>query len=212
MSTSAAATHAQTTLRILDAADALFYSAGIHAVGVDAIAAQAEVSKRTLYKHYASKEALVAAYLARRSVVTTDRYRDQGPPGDPYAQILSVYAVFERRFADPAFRGCPFVNAVSELGGDEPQHPALPLAKDFKLKRRQWFEARLRALGVVRPRVLADQLVILVEGAIVTSLVRGGDPSAARAAGAAARVLLEAAGVRAARTGDAVSVSPARPA
>lgn len=187
--------HAQTTLRILDAADALFYGEGIHAVGVDAIAAHAGVSKRTLYKHYASKDALIGAYLARRSVQTTARYRDQGPPDDPQAQILAVYTTFERRFADPAFRGCPFVNAVSELGGDDPQHPALPLAKDFKLERRRWFETRLRALGVAQPRVLADQLVILVEGAIATSLVRGGDPGAARAAGAAARVLLRAAGV-----------------
>ena len=99
-----------------------------------AIAARAGVSKRTLYKHYASKEALVAAYLARRAVVATDRYRDQGPPGNPYAQILSVYDVFERRFADPAFRGCPFVNAVSELGGDEPAHE--PRGRIAVLRRR----------------------------------------------------------------------------
>jgi AcrR family transcriptional regulator len=185
----------QTSLRILDAADELFYGEGIQAVGVDAIAARAGVSKRTLYKHFASKETLLAAYLERRSVRTTGSYREQGPEGDPLAQMLAVYDNFEKRFADPAFRGCPFVNAVAELGGGDPQQPALGLAREFKLGRRRWFETRLRALGVTKPRLLADQLVILVEGAIATSLVRGGDPSAARAAGAAARVLLRSAGI-----------------
>jgi AcrR family transcriptional regulator len=202
MSIQAAATpaveaHRLTSLRILDAADRLFYGEGIQAVGVDAIAAQAGVSKRTLYKHYASKDALITAYLARRSTRTTQNYRGQGPAEDPLAQILAVFAGFERRFADPSFRGCPFVNAVSELGGD-PQHPALAVAREFKRLRRRWFETRLRALHAERPRLLADQLVILVEGAIATSLVRGGDPGAARAAGAAAKVLLAAAGLRAA--------------
>ena len=195
--TSAVEAHRLTSLRILDAADRLFYADGIHAVGVDAIAARAGVSKRTLYKHYASKDALITAYLQRRSARTTENYRDQGPAEDPLAQILAVFAIFERRFAEPSFRGCPFVNAVSELGGDA-RHPALPVAREFKLGRRRWFETRLRALHVARPRLLADQLVILVEGAIATSLVRGGDPAAARAAGAAAKVLLAAAGWRAA--------------
>ena len=195
--TPAVEAHRLTSQRILDAADRLFYGEGIQAVGVDAIAALAGVSKRTLYKHYASKDTLITAYLERRSARTTENYRKRGPAEDPLAQILAVFAVFERRFADPTFRGCPFVNAVSELGGD-PQHPALPVAREFKLGRRRWFETRLRALHAARPRLLADQLVIMVEGALATSLVRGGDPGAARAAGAAARVLLAAAGLRAA--------------
>ena len=58
--TPAVEAHRLTSLRILDAADRLFYGEGIQAVGVDAIAAQARVSKRTLYKHYASKDALMA--------------------------------------------------------------------------------------------------------------------------------------------------------
>lgn len=190
--------HRQTSLRILDAADRLFYGVGIQAVGVDAIAAAAGVSKRTLYKHYGSKDALITAYLQRRSSHTTRGYRDQGPPENPLAQMLAVFEIFERRFADPTFRGCPFVNAVSELGGD-PEHPALPVAREFKVMRRRWFEARLRALHVAQARLVADQLVILVEGAIATSLVRGGDPGAARAAGKAAKVLLAAAGVAAVR-------------
>jgi len=189
--------HRLTSQRILDAADRLFYGEGIQAVGVDAVAAQAGVSKRTLYKHFASKDTLIAAYLERRSARAARNDRQQGPAEDPLAQILAVFAVYERRFADPSFRGCAFVNAVSELGGD-PQHPALPVAREFKLRRRRWFETRLRALQVARPRLLADQLVILVEGALATSLVRGGDPGVARAAGAAAKVLLAAAGLRAA--------------
>jgi len=175
--------------RILDAADLLFYGQGIQAVGVDAIATEAGISKRTLYKHFPSKDQLVAAYLERRTM--------QRPKadGDPLEQILAVFDRLERWFATKEFRGCPFVNAVSELSGNR-RHPAVVIASEFKAQRRQWFEERLREVRARRPNALADQLVILVEGAIAASLVRGGDPGVARSAAAAARVLLAAAGVK----------------
>src|SRR5882672_1641254 len=115
--------------------------------------------------------------------------------GDPLEQILAVFDRLERWFATKEFRGCPFVNAVSELSGNR-RHPAVVIASEFKAQRRQWFEERLREVRARRPNALADQLVILVEGAIAASLVRGGDPGVARSAAAAARVLLAAAGVK----------------
>ena len=185
MSTAAAPPMRQ---RILDAAETLFYTQGINTVGVDAIAAEAGISKRTLYKHFPSKDLLIAEYLSRRAGLMTR------PEGDPLAQILAVFDWQRRWFASGGFRGCPFVNAVAELSG-APDHPALPVAATFKAARKQWFVDRLTELGVADPAGLAEQLVLLVEGAIATSLVRGGDPQAAEAAGGAARVLLRAAGV-----------------
>jgi len=172
--------------RILAAAGKLFYSQGIGAVGVDAIAAEAGVSKRTLYNHYASKDALIGAYL-------TARITQIKPSDAPAAeQILGLFDRLERIFGRSDFRGCPYVNAVAEIG--DPKHPAHAIAAQFKEQRRQWFRVLLERLQVADPEGLATQLMILAEGAFATALVRG-DPAVARSARAAAETLLAAAGV-----------------
>ena len=171
--------------RVLRAANKLFYARGINAVGVDAIAEEAAVSKRTLYHHYPSKEALIAAYL-------TAQFRPIAPSDAPAReQILALFERQERLFARPDFRGCPYVNAVAELG--DPKHSAHAIAAQFKEQRRQWFKALLERLGIEDPDELATQLMILAEGAFATALVRG-DPAIARSARAAAETLLAAAG------------------
>src|SRR5713101_5342544 len=161
--------------RILAAADKLFYAQGIRAVGVDTLAAEAGVSKRTLYNHYLSKDALIAAYL-------TARFKHLAPSDAPAReQILGN------------FDGCPYVNAVTELG--DPRHPASKIAVQFKEQRRLWYRALLERLDARNPDALATQLQILFEGALASALVRG-DPALARSARDAAEVLLEAAGAR----------------
>ncbi|WP_343299342.1 TetR/AcrR family transcriptional regulator [Bradyrhizobium yuanmingense] len=172
--------------RILQTADKLFYLQGIRAIGVDTIAAEVGISKRTLYNHFPSKDALIAAYLERRFV--SARPSDK-PPGE---QILATFDSLERRFAAKDFRGCPFVNAVAELG---PQDRAVKkIAIAFKESRRLWFRDRLTELGVADADALATQLVLLVDGSIAQDLVRD-DPAMARAAKEAAKVLLRNAGV-----------------
>jgi len=172
--------------RILEATDRLFYFEGIRAVGVDTIAAEAGVSKRTLYNYYPSKDALITAYLSRRlrPVEVSD-----APPAD---QILGDFDRLERSFAREGFRGCAFVNAVAEL--KERRHAANRIALAFKEQRRAWFRDLLVRLRVADPEGLATQLMLLVDGAIAAALVRG-DPTMARAARDAACVLLSAAGV-----------------
>src|SRR5215216_4424800 len=173
--------------RILETADRLFYGQGIRAVGVDTVAAEIGISKRTLYNYFPSKDELIVAYLSRRLRPT--------PPSDlpPVQQILGNFERLERTFANGVFRGCPFVNAVAEL--KEPAHAANKVALAFKEQRRLWFRDLLARLEVDDPDTLAMQLQILADGAIATALVRG-DPKVARTAGEAARVLLKAAGVR----------------
>jgi AcrR family transcriptional regulator len=172
--------------RILETADRLFYLRGIRAVGVDTIAAEIGISKRTLYNHFPSKDELIAAYLARR-------FR-QPPSSDkpPAEQILGTFDSLERRFASKDFRGCPFVNAVAELGRED--RAVKKIAVAFKESRRVWFRDLLMRLEVADPDHLATQLTLLVDGAIAQDLVRD-DPSMARAAKEAARVLLANAGV-----------------
>lgn len=75
-------------------------------------------------------------------------------------------------------------------------HPVVAVVKSIKLGRHAWFEDRLRALGAADPSVLACQMMLLVEGAITTSMVRGSDPQAAVAAKQAARLLLKAGGIK----------------
>jgi AcrR family transcriptional regulator len=184
--TGRAAARAEMQERILQTTDRLFYEQGIRAVGVDTVAAEVGISKRTLYNHYPSKDALIEAYLARRfrPVPLTD-----APPAE---QILGNFERLERAFANDRFRGCPFVNAVAEL--KEPGHAANRIAIAFKDARRAWFRALLARLEVADPDGLAMQLMLLVDGAIAAAIVRG-DPKVARAARAAAATLLMAAGV-----------------
>jgi AcrR family transcriptional regulator len=172
--------------RILETADRLFYLQGIRAVGVDTIAAEIGISKRTLYNHFPSKDALISAYLERRFV--------QPRPSDnsPIEQILGTFDSLERRFASKDFRGCPFVNAVAELGSED--RSVRKVAVEFKESRRLWFRDHLVRLGVTDAEGLATQLAVLVDGSIAQDLVRN-DPAMARAAKEAAKVLLANAGV-----------------
>ena len=186
--------------RILETADRLFYLQGIRAVGVDTIAAEIGISKRTLYNHFPSKDELISAYLARR-------FR-QPPSTDqpPAKQILGTFDSLERRFASKDFRGCPFVNAVAELGPEDKAVKKIAVA--FKESRRVWFRDLLMQLDVVGADDLATQLTLLVDGSIAQDLVRD-DPLMARAAKAAARVLLKNAGIEV-NESDETERTPAR--
>jgi AcrR family transcriptional regulator len=169
--------------RILSTADRLFYSQGIRAIGVDTVAAEIGISKRTLYNYFPSKEELVIAYLTRRYVVP------KPTDAPPFDQILAAFDRLERRVANENFRGCPFVNAVTELGDADAK-----IAADVKEQRRLWFRELLSRLDATDADGLATQLTLLIEGAIAAALVRR-DPALARAAKTAATVLMAAARV-----------------
>jgi len=173
--------------RILETADRLFYREGIRVVGVDTVAAEIGISKRTLYNYFPSKNDLIVAYLSRRLRPIEE---SSLPPAE---QILDDFDRLERAMRRDGYRGCPFVNAVAELA--DPTHAAHQIAVAHKEKRRTLFRKLLIQLEVANPDSLAIQLMILGEGAVAQALVHG-DPKMARAAREAARVLLTAAGVR----------------
>src|SRR5207253_2530498 len=150
---------------------------GIRAIGVDTIAAEIGISKRTLYNHFPSKDALIAAYLERRFVQPKESSK---PPAE---QILATFDSLERRFAAKDFRGCPFVNAVAELGSADKAVRKIAIA--FKVSRRLWFRDLLVQLGTSDAEGLATQLTLLVHGTIAQDLVRN-DPAMDRAAKEAA--------------------------
>ena len=174
--------------RILETADRLFYQQGIRVVGVDTVAAEIGISKRTLYNYFPSKDDLIVAYLSRR--LRPIEVSDDDPPAE---QILGDFDRLEKAMRSDGYRGCPFVNAVAELA--DPTHAAHRIAVAHKEKRRTLFRTLLKKLHAPDPDKLATQLMILGEGAVAQALVHG-DPNMARAAREAARVLLVAAGVQ----------------
>jgi AcrR family transcriptional regulator len=174
--------------RILDTADRLFYQQGIRVIGVDTVAAEIGISKRTLYNYFPSKDNLIVAYLSRR--LRPIEVSDDDPPAE---QILADFDRLEKAMRSDGYRGCPFMNAVAELA--DPSHAAHKIAVAHKEKRRTLFRTLLKKLNASNPDELATQLMILGEGAVAQALVHG-DPKMASVAREAARILLVAAGVQ----------------
>jgi AcrR family transcriptional regulator len=175
--------------RILETVDRLFYRNGLQAVGVDAIVAELGISKKTLYRHFPSKDDLIVAYLK-------GRFRPLPQPSSrpPAEQILKNFEWFARSLSMAGdYRGCAYLNALAELGDEQAE--ARKLAVEFKESRRLWYRELLSRLEIDDPDTLATQLALLIDGAYAAALVRR-DLSVGWAAVAAARVLLKSAGVR----------------
>ncbi|WP_329542616.1 TetR/AcrR family transcriptional regulator [Streptomyces sp. NBC_01358] len=152
--------------RIVAAADELFYSRGITAVGVDLIAEHSGVTKRTLYNQFGSKDHLVATYLAERD----QRWRSlvQASVDAAGTPAEAVTAPFEalRTWTETNSRGCAFINALAEL--PDPSHPAHRIAANQKLWLLNLFQELAATAGCSHPAALATQLLVLHEGAVAT--------------------------------------------
>ncbi|WP_129843190.1 TetR/AcrR family transcriptional regulator [Streptomyces sp. RFCAC02] len=177
--------------RILDVASELFYRRGIHAVGVDTIAAESGVTKRTLYDRFGSKDGLLVAYLEERDRNWRDRIAEalRAADGDALRRVLVPFEVLPG-WLDRSERGCSFINAFAEL--PEPDHPGRRVVVAEKKWLRDLFRTTLAEAGAARPDDLAVQLLSLHEGAIVSFSIAG-ETTAARSAAAAAHTLVEAA-------------------
>jgi AcrR family transcriptional regulator len=175
--------------RLLSAGADLFLEQGIHAVSVDALADQAGVTKRTVYQHFAGKDALVAQALEQRGQVWRAWFdAELGRRGaGPEQQLLAMFDVVADEISAGGYRGCRFVNAAAEL--PDPAHPARAVASAHKAAVLALIARRVGQLGVLQPELLARQLKVLLEGAITTALVDP-SPQAARDARLAAAALL----------------------
>jgi len=159
----------------------LFYRDGIHAVGVDRIALEAGVTKRTLYHHYASKGELITAALRVSPVITFPR---EGPPVD---RILGAFTALKEFLACTDFRGCPYIFFTAELV--DRYHPARHLVQRRVAQRRAWFAQMTEAAGAQDAAALAEQLDVLFDGALASGTKRE-DLRPAEAAINAARTLI----------------------
>ena len=154
--------------RILHAARELFYRDGINAVSVEAIAAAAGTNKMTLYRHFSSRDELVAAYLTELAAEGEGVWEAAraAHPGDPDAQLRFLLRRVSQFAAESTGRGCALANAAVELA--ERKHPARKIVETHKRRQRERLVALVREAGYARPERVADELFLLVEGARVS--------------------------------------------
>ena len=182
----------QARASVLAAADRLFYQHGTRAVGVDAVADAAKVTKRTLYYHFPTKEALVAAYLDERDRVTRlaieATVEEQALPGD---RLLAMFDHLARWFATPSYHGCPFNNAVAEHPGSEAER----IARRHKAALASWLADQAQIGRARHPAAVGAQLLVLIDGALNGAAVFG-TAEPAHAARAVAEIVLASAGIK----------------
>lgn len=186
-----ATTEMTTRDRILDAANTLFYSEGIRAVSVDAIAEKAGLTKRTLYYHFKSKDDLIAGYLASRDQPNLAAFADwyDAAGGTAADKTAAMFERLAENARHPKWKGCGFLRTVAELA-NMPGHPAVAVGAAHKKKFEAWLAGKYADAGAASPQDLGRGVTLLMEGAF-SSMLTHRDPAYAEAAGRTARFLVK---------------------
>lgn len=172
--------------RILEVASDLFYRHGIHAVGVDTIAAESGFTKRTLYDRFGSKDNLVATYLKARHQRWWQRM-EQRLADQPASPVLAVFDSYVQD-SESSDRGCAFINAAAELPADHQGHQVIRAHKQAVRQRL----ARLileESSAVENTAAVADEVFLLLEGAIAHRGIDGNDQLLVSARAIAAQIV-----------------------
>src|SRR5215468_6032428 len=175
--------------RLLSAATRLFCKNGINATGIDAIIDAAGTAKTTLYKLFGSKTNLVHAVLESEGKQWREWFIGaiEAGGGDAQTKLARIFPALKTWFGEDRFYGCPFINAVAEHDKDQKQF------RNIALKHKKVVLAHIEKLaaemGAAEPEMLAHQLALLIDGAIVAAMVTR-DPGVADTAGLAAGALL----------------------
>lgn len=169
-----------------------FYRGGFHAIGMDRLAKETGVSKTAMYKHFRSKEELILATLRLRD----EQFRNwlmrrvEALAVAPKDQLLAIFDALKEWFEEPGFKSCMFIKASSEY--QDKSHPIHATSAEHKRLLREYFRKLTEQTDAPDPESLAQQLLILKEGAIVLAHLHGPN-DIAREARAAAEVLINAA-------------------
>lgn len=151
--------------RLIEIAIELFYQEGIRAIGIDTVVARSGVSKSSLYRTFASKDELIAAFAEeqnRRFWRWWDKTIERHV-GEPRQQIEALFEGVAGQIANPRFRGCPFINLATEF--PDRQHPGTTIACTNKREVCKRLRVLAHDLGARDPRQLGDQLALLIDGA-----------------------------------------------
>ncbi len=177
--------------RILEAASNLFYQEGVQNVGIDRIIAESGVAKMSLYNNFKSKDDLIAAYLDQRGTEWEAflEAKIKNAEAEPKNKLLMVFDVLAKWASKPEFRGCAFINSSVELAN--PQHPGFQIAVHHKKVTLDCLKSLANEANLANSEVIAEQLMILVEGSIVMAMMQG-KPDPMKQAKQAAKTLIEA--------------------
>jgi len=157
--------------RILRTASALFYQRGVRAVGVDLVVAEAGVAKTSLYRHFRTKDDLIAAFLEREDEdfwKSWDSFAELHKT-DPQSELEVQLDWIAERVGRPNYRGCPQLNVAAEFPDSD--HPARRVATAHKQELRRRLKGIADRLRVKRPDELAGQLSLFINGAFVSSQI-----------------------------------------
>ncbi|MGW3915895.1 TetR/AcrR family transcriptional regulator [Streptomyces sp. NPDC005070] len=184
------ATKPSARLRLLEAADELFYSEGVRTVGIDRVIEHAGVAKASLYNTFGSKEQLAGAYLELRGSRIQDRInRVLARYATPRERLLGVFEAQSEALATPGYHGCPFVRATAEAPEDS---SITRIAESHRAWLRDLLTGLAAESGYAEPGHLARQLHFLYDGA-ANAVRMDNDSSAGAVARDAAAALLDAA-------------------
>ncbi len=182
-----------TPQRIVKAASRLFHAEGIRAVSMDAVAARAGVTKRTLYYHFRSKDDLVTAYLEGRDLPNLAAFQRwfAAAEGDVAQKFQAIFHNLAEHARQPEWKGCGFLRTAVELI-EQPGHPAMVRGRAHKKRVENWFCSVLVEAGAAgHAPLLARQVMLLMDGSFSVVLLHR-DPSYMEAAGQAVVTLIRA--------------------
>lgn len=153
--------------RLLEAADRLFYSEGIHTVGIDKVIEEAGVAKGSLFYNFSGKDDLIAAYLSGRDQRRRDRIaKFQDGKDQPVDKLLAIFDALGEAVAEPGYKGCPFANANAEARPGSVEANALRAFRDWLADAMQ---SLCREAGFVDPAHVSARLRLLYDGAVANS-------------------------------------------
>jgi AcrR family transcriptional regulator len=174
---------------LIDTALELFYQDGFHATGVDKILEKAGVARMTLYNHFKSKDELILAALRRRD----EKFRNwfmrtvERQANTPRERLLSMFDALHKWISGKEFSGCMFINASAEFSQQD--NPIHAISCEHKILVLKYIQELTTAAGASNPEELADELMLLVEGAIVMAYVTNDHEAAMRAKKTAGKLI-----------------------
>ncbi len=168
----------------------LFSKNGIHATGIDMIVDHSGVTKKTLYAHFISKEALVVAVLRQYDELARNELKRQVENRGKTAKgrLLGIFDFAENWFLQDDFYGCLFINTVSEYS--DKGTPIRQICQEYKKLLKSYIRELCEQAGASNPQGLAEELAMLLEGATVTAQVSP-SPKTAKIAKRVAKALIE---------------------